>query len=138
MNKALIDTDLFSEVMKAVNPTVARNAALYRRHHGVLTLSVITMMEVVKGFSKVQNVLRLQAFLTAVVVEEVLSFDLNAATLAGCIIGDLERTGQPIGRADPMIAAIALDLGLDLVTGNTAHYQRIQQFGYPLKLINWR
>jgi len=37
-----------------------------------------------------------------------------------------------------MIAAVALVHGLELVTGNTAHYQRIQQFGYPLILANWR
>ena len=37
-----------------------------------------------------------------------------------------------------MIAAIAIDQGLELVTGNTAHYQRIQQLGYPLTLVNWR
>ncbi len=47
-------------------------------------------------------------------------------------------TGQPLGRIDPMIAAIAVRLGLTLVTGNTAHYQRITALGYPLKLDNWR
>jgi len=47
--------------------------------------------------------------------------DVAAAELAGRITGDLDRIGQPIGRADPMIAAIAIDQGLELVTGNTAH-----------------
>jgi predicted nucleic acid-binding protein len=51
---------------------------------------------------------------------------------------DLERTGQPIGRADPMIAALALRHDLTLVTGNIAHYQRIQALGYNLSLDNWR
>jgi tRNA(fMet)-specific endonuclease VapC len=37
-----------------------------------------------------------------------------------------------------MIAAIALTHGLELVTGNTSHFQRIQQIGYPLILANWR
>jgi len=37
-----------------------------------------------------------------------------------------------------MIAAIAIENGLTLVTGNTAHYQYIQQLGYSLKLDNWR
>jgi tRNA(fMet)-specific endonuclease VapC len=50
----------------------------------------------------------------------------------------LERTGQPIDRADPMIAAIALRHDLTLVTGNVSHYQRIQTLGYGLKLDNWR
>jgi predicted nucleic acid-binding protein len=37
-----------------------------------------------------------------------------------------------------MIAAIALHHGLELVTGNTSHYQRFQQLGYPLTLTTWR
>jgi predicted nucleic acid-binding protein len=53
---------------------------------------------------------------------------------AYCACGSI----QPIGRADPMIAAIAIDQGLELVTGNTAHYQLIQELGYPLTLVNWR
>jgi predicted nucleic acid-binding protein len=48
------------------------------------------------------------------------------------------RIGRPIGRADPMIAAAALHNGLELATGNTAHYQQIQGIGYPLVLVNWR
>jgi len=37
-----------------------------------------------------------------------------------------------------MIAAIAIRENLTLVTGNIAHYQRIQALGYALKLSNWR
>ena len=56
--------------------------------------------------------------------------------LAGEDVG--ERIGQPIGMADPIIAAIALQHVLELVTGNTAHFQRVQQLGYPLVLANRR
>ncbi len=138
MNKALLDTDIYSEVLKAVNPTVARNAATYRQAHGVLTVSVITKMEIVKGCQRVQSISRMRKFLNAIAKEEILPFEEAAAELAGRIVGDLERTGQPIGMADPIIAAIAIDHGLELVTGNTAHFQRIQQLGYPLTLANWR
>jgi tRNA(fMet)-specific endonuclease VapC len=62
----------------------------------------------VRGFQKKQNPRRLQRFLTAIASEEIISFDQPAAELAGRIAGDLDRIGQPIGRADPMIAAIAL------------------------------
>ena len=37
-----------------------------------------------------------------------------------------------------MIAAIALEHGLELVTGNTSDFQRVQQLGYPLILANLR
>jgi tRNA(fMet)-specific endonuclease VapC len=95
-------------------------------------------MEMVKGFQKVQRPQMILSLLTHVGSEEVLDFDQRAAELAGRIWGDLERTGQPIGLADPMIAAVALCQRLDLATGNTSHYQRIQQLGYPLTLVNWR
>ncbi len=138
VNRALLDTDIYSEILKAVNPTVAGNAATYRQTHGILTLSVITMLEIVKGCQQAQATGRMRRFLNAVAQEEVLSLESAAAELAGRIAGDLDRTGQTIGIADPIIAAIAIDQGLELVTGNTAHYQRIQQLGYPLTLVNWR
>jgi tRNA(fMet)-specific endonuclease VapC len=46
--------------------------------------------------------------------------------------------GHPIGVPDTIIAATAINNGLPLVTGNTADYQRIQQLGYPLTLVNRR
>lgn len=138
MNKALLDTDIYSEVLKAVDPTVAQNAASYRQQHGAYTLSVITLMEIVQGFQRVQNARRLQSFLTAVAVEDVLLFDESAAELAGRITGDLDRVGRPVGRCDPMIAAIAITHGLELITGNTTHYQRLHPLGYALTLVNWR
>jgi tRNA(fMet)-specific endonuclease VapC len=138
VNKALLDTDIYSEVLKAKNPTVAQNAATYRQHHGVYTVSVITVMEVVQGFHRMQNAGRVTNFLNAVALERVIAFDQHTAVLAGRISGDLDRTGQVIGLADPMIAAVALQNGLELVTGNTTHFQRIQHLGYPLWLANWR
>ncbi len=138
MNKALLDTDIYSEVLKAKNPTVAQNAALYRQHHGVYTVSVITVMEVVQGFHRLQNARRLLNFLNAVALEQIVVFDRAAAELAGRISGDLERIGHSIGLADPMIAAVAIQISLELVTGNTAHFQRIQQLGYALTLVNRR
>jgi tRNA(fMet)-specific endonuclease VapC len=95
-------------------------------------------MEMVKGFQQVQRPQKIAPLLTYVASEEVIDFAQGAAEMAGRIWGDLERTGQPIGLADPMIAAIALVHGLELVTGNSAHYQRIQNLGYPLILVNWR
>ncbi len=127
MNKALIDTDIFSELGKGVNQIVVGNGAAYRAAFGRYTVSAITIMEIVRGYQKKQNSRGLQTFLANIASEEVLAFDQVAAELAGRIQGELEHVGQPIGRADPMIAAVALQYDLELVTGNTSHYQRIQQ-----------
>jgi tRNA(fMet)-specific endonuclease VapC len=138
VNRVPLNTDIYSEVIKTINPTVTRNAIAYRQANGVLTLSVVTVMEVIRGFQQNQSTKRLNDFVTAVASEKVLIFDQPAANLAGRIEGELVRTGRPIGMADTMIAAIALTQGLELSTGNTAHFQRIQQLGYPLALANWR
>ena len=138
MNKALLDTDILSEIGKAKDATVAANAKTYRRSFGHFTCSTVSVMEVVSGFQRTQAIGRLNAFLATLPHMEILSFDESAAELAGRIAGDLERTGQSIGVLDTMIAAIAIDNGLELVTGNTSDYQRVQQLGYPLTLANWR
>ena len=138
MNKALLDTDILSEVSKGINPVVVSNANTYRKAHGFLTLSVISVMEAIQGYQRIGASNRIQAFRNAIASEEILPFDQDAADLAGHIAGDLDRVGRPIGRCDPMVAAIAIIHGLELVTGNTAHYQRIHQLGYPLTLVNWR
>jgi tRNA(fMet)-specific endonuclease VapC len=138
VNKALLDTDILSEISKGIDQTVARNAAAYRKALGHYTLSAVTVMEIVRGLHKKQASNRLSSFLASITLEEVIPFDQPSAELAGRIAGDLERAGRPIGTADTMIAAIALTQGLDLVTGNTTHFQYVQQGGYPLTLVNWR
>jgi tRNA(fMet)-specific endonuclease VapC len=138
MRETLLDTDIYSEILRGVNAVVVANATAYRQAYGRLTLSVITVMEMVKGFQQVQRPQKIASVLTHIGSEIVLDFHQPSAELAGRIWGDLERTGQPIGLADPMIAAVALTHDLELATGNIAHYQRIQQLGYPLTLANWR
>jgi predicted nucleic acid-binding protein len=91
LNKALLDTDIYSEILKAANPTVTANATNYRRAQGFLTFSTVTVMEVVRGFQKNQSTRRLNAFLAAIALEEILPFDQPAAELAGRIAGELER-----------------------------------------------
>ncbi|MGA2703650.1 MAG: PIN domain-containing protein [Isosphaeraceae bacterium] len=137
MNKSLLDTDILSEIGKGIDPTVARHAAAYLSAFGRYTLSAVTVAEAIWGLEKRQSFRRLNAFRASLPSMEVLPF-ADAADLAGRIGAGLDRIGQPIGLADTMIAAIALEHGLELVTGNTSDFQRVQQFGYPLTLSNWR
>ena len=106
MNGALLDTDILSEIAKGIDQVVAGNALIYRQSHGFLTPTVISVMEVVQGYQRVGGSNRIQASRNAVSSEEILVFDQAAADLAGQIAGDLDRVGPPIGRRDPMIAAL--------------------------------
>jgi len=137
MDKVLLDTDVLSEIFKGKNDSIIAHAMDYRSQYGYFTTSVITMMEMVKGFQKVQREDALKKLLAALKGTEILAFEREAAKFAGRIFGDLERNGQPVGRSDPMIAGIAIAHDLTLVSGNLSHYQRIQNLGYSLRLDDW-
>jgi predicted nucleic acid-binding protein len=95
MNKALLDTDIYSEILRGVNATVAAHALTYRQVHGRLTLSVITVMEMVKGLQKVQRPQKIAALLANVASEEVLELGQPAAQTAGCIWGTSNAPAIP-------------------------------------------
>ena len=134
----LLDTDIFSELLKEVNVNVLAAADVYLATHGIYTISTITVAEMIRGLQRQRLVPRLLRFVDALLKAELLTLELESAVLAGQICGDLERAGQPIGLSDVMIASIALHHNLTLATGNQAHFQRIQALGYSLKLANWR
>lgn len=138
MNKSLLDTDTLSEIFKEKNAKVKQKANDYLAQFDQYTISIITVMEVIKGFHKVQREEHIQRFLSTISTAEILTLNMKNAELAGRIYADLEKTGKPIGCADPMIGAIALENDLVLTTGNLQHYEYIQDLGYPLKLDNWK
>jgi tRNA(fMet)-specific endonuclease VapC len=137
-NKTLIDTDILSEIRKGKNPQVIAKAIAYKTIFKHYTISVITVSEVIKGWRKLNRNDRIQEFLIDLPQMEILSLEQKSAELSGLIYAYLEKTGQTIGLADVLIAAIAIGNNLILVTGNTKHYQKIQSLGYPLQLNNWR
>jgi tRNA(fMet)-specific endonuclease VapC len=55
------------------------------------------------------------------------------ALLAGEILADLERRGEPIGTEDVLIAATAMVHDLIVATRNTKHLSRVR----GLKVENW-
>jgi tRNA(fMet)-specific endonuclease VapC len=63
MDRALLDTDIFSEILKGIDATVTTKAVAYRAIWGRYTISTITVMEVVKGLHKMQREDELQRFL---------------------------------------------------------------------------
>jgi predicted nucleic acid-binding protein len=61
-------------------------------------------MEIIQGLQKVgASPKRIQAFRTAIIPEEILPFDQDAADLAGLIAGDLDRVGRPIARLQSLM-----------------------------------
>ena len=138
MDKALLDTDILSEVLKKRDRAVSGRAREYRAHHGRYTLSAATVMEVVSGLCRLDAHKQLDLFFNILAEMEVLNIDDDIAVLAGHIDGALSKAGQQVGINDVLIAATAMQYGLSVVTGNFEHYDRIRKIGYPFKLENWR
>jgi predicted nucleic acid-binding protein len=82
-------------VLQAVNATVIGNARVHRQAHGRQTLSVITVMEIVKRLQKVQQPRKIVYLQTHVGTGEVLEFGQRAAEIADRILGKLERSRSP-------------------------------------------
>ena len=55
MDKSLLDTDILSEILKGKNLNVIHQAKDYYQQFGKYTISTVTVLEVVKGFHKVQS-----------------------------------------------------------------------------------
>jgi predicted nucleic acid-binding protein len=136
--KTLLDTDTFSEILKAKHPQVRRRAEQYLSEHGTFTISVITVLEVVSGVRRSGTPERLAAFIERLGTVEVLECDRVAAEISGNIYADLARNGRPIGLADTIIAGIAIRHGLPLATGNRAHFGFIRDAGYQLETVDWK
>jgi predicted nucleic acid-binding protein len=139
MSRALLDTDILSEVLKNRDATVARAAADYLAKHGEFTVSVVSVMEIAYGLNRAGRTTQLEEFETTLGTScNVLPFDADAALLAGRIQAELEQAGAPIDAPDVMIAATAIGARLPVVTGNMAHFAAVQRVGYPVATQNWR
>lgn len=128
-DRAILDTDILSELLRNRNVRVNQNAAAYRQEFGQFTISTLSVLEIVKGLVKADREAKIAPFLRFASYHDVVTLDVPTAELAGRIYARLELQGLTIGRIDPMIAGVAIRNGLSLVTGNTAHYERVRKLG---------
>ncbi len=66
-------------------------------------------------------------------LNKVIPLTRRMAKIAAQIQADLRKKGTIIGHTDTLIAGIAIGSELQLVTNNTAHFNRIN----GLELANW-
>jgi hypothetical protein len=92
----LLDADISSEIGEGIDQTVTRSAVAYRQTHGFLTLSVVSVMEIIQRYQRVGGSNGIQALRNATASEQSLLSDQAAADLDGQIAGDLDRVGRPI------------------------------------------
>lgn len=121
----LMDTDTCVHILRRKPSVIERFRSI-----GItrIAISSITLAELYFGAyysSRVQeNLNQLGAFLTDP-KPVLLPFDAKSANVFGQFKATLQSGGQLIPDMDLMIAAVAKQHGLTLVTGNLRHFQRL-------------
>jgi predicted nucleic acid-binding protein len=122
----LFDTDAISEVLRK------RPAEVYVRWLGTVPredqfTSAVVVAELYKGaFASEHATVHVSNIETRVLPSlTILPFDVAVARVYGQIEAMLRKGGRPLADADLQIAATALHHGLELVTGNVRHFERV-------------
>ena len=132
MIRYLLDTNVCIDLLKGRSPRL--DTRLRQCGAGELGVSVITVYELFYGAHKSSRVASNRAALATFFLPfDLISFDENAAALAGEVRALLERAGSPIGANDLLIAAQALALGVTAVTDNEREFRRVP----GLLVENW-
>ena len=97
--------------------------------------SAVTLGELYKGAYRSSNRDRYLAYIEDRLLPNVsvLPYDVAVAKVFGKVRAALEQQGSILEDSDLQIAATAVHHGLELVTGNVAHFERVP--GLKLKLI---
>ena len=132
MKPSLLDTDILSAFLKD-NPNVVAKVTEHVNEHGFISLSIITYYEMLNGLLYKDARKQLTHFNKFVELNKVLPLTIRTAKIAAGIQADLRKKGTEIGHTDTLIAGIAIASNLQLISNNTAHFERIKQ----LDLANW-
>lgn len=131
MIKYMLDTNICIFTIKN-RPESVRD--LFKRHHGQMCISTITLMELMYGAEKSsrpeRNMADVEGFTARL---EVFSYDVNAAAHTGQLRAELASAGAPIGPYDQMIAGHARAEALILVTNNLREFERVP----GLRIEDW-
>lgn len=133
MTESLVDTDILSFFFKGDTNVVERFAE-YLGQFDVINISLITYYEVTAGLKFRQAEKQLRDFEEFVRNNTIIHISEESARISAEIYAQLRQSGITIGTSDILIAGIALENGLTLVTNNEKHYQPIR----GLQIENWK
>ncbi|MBZ5704376.1 MAG: type II toxin-antitoxin system VapC family toxin [Acidobacteriia bacterium] len=117
----LADTDVLIDYLAGVQP-VAEQVAAYAKADRLQT-SAITCFELLSGARDGKPGDGIRRLVSAL---PTLSLDRSAATQAAAVRQQCARGGFSIGMADSLIAGIALEHGLPLLTRNRKHFEHVE------------
>jgi predicted nucleic acid-binding protein len=138
MVKVLLDTDILSEYLKGHDKFVVARASHYAREHIRFTFTSVTVHEIVFGLELKGAVSQLQKALAWIDQNEQITPTADDYLRAARIKAAARKQGAVVELPDCLIAAVAIRLGLPVVTGITNDFLSIQRTESQLVLENWR
>jgi tRNA(fMet)-specific endonuclease VapC len=133
VTEALIDTDILSFYFKG-DPNVIAKFRDYLKEFDQINISIITFYEIVGGLKHKKADRQILEFEEFVSNNNIIHISEDSARQSAEVYADLKLRGITIGTSDILIAGIALDNELTLITNNEKHYSPIR----GLKIENWK
>ncbi len=128
-----IDTDVLIDFLRGKKETVEKIRKLEEEFD--LATTTINIFELYFGAYKTNKERNVKAVNDLVERIEVFGLSKKSAEIAGRMMAVLERKGLEIGIRDTMVAGIAIENDVGLLTRNLKHYKRLEEFG--LRLLDW-
>lgn len=132
-NRALIDTDILSYYFKGEH-NVVRNFEKYLETFEIIELSIITYYEILSGLQAKNAFRQLEIFEEFAKDNIVIPLTENSCKISAELYSTLKQKGEIIDDIDLLIAGIAVENEMTIVTNNEKHFQRIP----GLEIENWK
>jgi len=132
VNERLIDTDILSYYIKG-NSAVVQRFSNYLNHFPSIKISIITYYEIKSGLQFKGVKKQLSDFEKFSGKCEIMSLTEISADVAAFWYALLRKKGTLVDDIDLLIAGIAIENELRLVTNNEKHFANISEF----EIENW-
>ena len=133
MTEALVDTDILSFYFKGDSNVIGKFKD-YLKEFDQINISIITFYEIIGGLNHKKADRQIQEFEEFISNNNIIHISEDSARISADVYADLKQRGITIGTSDILIAGIALDNELTLITNNQKHYDAI----HGLKIENWK
>ena len=113
---------------------VIENFTNYLKEFDQINISIFTYYEIIGGLKFKKAEKQLREFAEFVDNNNIIHISEESAKISADIYSNLRTRGITIAASDALIAGIAIENGLTLITNNEKHFNPIQS----LKIENWK
>lgn len=132
MKRVLIDTDISSYFFKG-NPKVITHFESYLDFFDSIEISLITYYEITSGLLAKKAMRQLKVFEQFVDEIRIIPLTEKFSKISAELFAFFRKDGKTLDDIDLLIAGVAIENDLVLVTNNEKHFDRIPN----LKIENW-